>query len=135
MLILRAIEHRFVDDSDQVAKAVAWHSICRPINCFDPTISVSPLTGVGLEIIIPFAFQMAETAQNHPETVPPPVVTDAAEPAVTPDELSADETHLQSIFPDLDSATIHDCYVLCDRNVERTVEFLLGDVRHPLFLE
>ncbi|KAG8827194.1 hypothetical protein FRC19_005012 [Serendipita sp. 401] len=41
-------------------------------------------------------------------------------------ELSPDEVELQSIFPDLDSATIHDCYVLCNRNVERTVEFLLG---------
>jgi len=73
---------------------------------------------------------MAETTQNHPETVPPPVVTSAADSAVTPIELSEDETHLQSIFPDLDAATIHDCYVLCDRNVERTVEFLFGDVRH-----
>jgi CUE domain len=78
---------------------------------------------------------MAETTQNNPETVPPPVVTSTAEPAVTGTELSADETHLQSIFPDLDVAIIHDCYVLCDRNVERTVEFLLGDVRKLLVLE
>lgn len=78
---------------------------------------------------------MAETTQNHPEIVPPPVVISTAEPAGTATELSADEVHLQSIFPDLDAATIHDCYVLCERNVERTVEFLLGDVSKLLILE
>ncbi|PVG02386.1 hypothetical protein CPB86DRAFT_576262 [Serendipita vermifera] len=41
-------------------------------------------------------------------------------------EPSGDEVQLKSMFPDLDSTTIHDCYVLCERNVERTVEFLLG---------
>lgn len=66
---------------------------------------------------------LAETA---PQTAPQAV---AAQPNPT-NELSGDELHLQSIFPDLDPATIHDCYVLCERNVERTVEFLLGDVRN-----
>jgi len=72
------------------------------------------------------------TTEDGPETNPPPVLTTAAEtPATGPaTDPSADEAHLQAIFPDLDPATIHDCYVLCGRNVERTVEFLLGDVRN-----
>ena len=51
-----------------------------------------------------------------------------ATPTVAPasTERSEDEKHLKSIFPDLDETTIHDCYVLCEQNVERTVEFLLG---------
>jgi hypothetical protein len=47
-------------------------------------------------------------------------------PASVVTEPSGDEAQLKSMFPDLDPATIHDCYVLCERNVERTVEFLLG---------
>ena len=71
-------------------------------------------------------------AETTPQTGPSPVAPahTAAQPEAPPSELSGDEAHLQSIFPDLDSATIHDCYVLCGQNVERTVEFLLGDVRN-----
>jgi len=47
-------------------------------------------------------------------------------PEVAHDNDSANESYLQSMFPDLDPSAIHDCYVLCERNVERTVEFLLG---------
>jgi len=72
---------------------------------------------------------MSEHPPNTTELPPTAVVSStAAQPDTDSPELSGDEGHLKSIFPDLDAATIHDCYVLCDRNVERTVEFLLGDV-------
>lgn len=72
---------------------------------------------------------MAETSATTPATNTAPANAashDTTAPAAPPLERSEDERHLQSIFPDLDETTIHDCYVLCERNVERTVEFLLG---------
>ncbi|KAG8833650.1 hypothetical protein FRC17_010315 [Serendipita sp. 399] len=67
----------------------------------------------------------ANSASSPAEATPATTLTNTTTPPATTD-LSPDELHLQSIFPDLDAATIHDCYVLCGRNVERTVEFLLG---------
>lgn len=64
------------------------------------------------------------TASNNQAPITEPLTSDTPHHDDTGDD--ANEGLLRSMFPDLDHAAIHDCYVLCERNVERTIEFLLG---------
>lgn len=69
------------------------------------------------------------TGPTTPDEVAPvtsaTVVTGAPDAATTP-SIDPDIAQLRSMFPDIDETVLDECYVAANRNVNSTIEFLLG---------